>query len=33
MIKEDELDLLVATLFEQHGYDFGNYAKASLKEE
>ena len=31
MIKEHELDLLIATLFEQHGYDFGNYAKASLK--
>ncbi len=27
MIKEEELDMLIATLFEQSGYDFGNYAK------
>lgn len=31
MINEEELDMLIATLFEQYGYDFGNYAKASLK--
>src|SRR5262245_32514014 len=31
MIKEEELDMLIVTLFEQYGYDFGNYAKASLK--
>ncbi|WP_205509636.1 CheR family methyltransferase [Longitalea arenae] len=31
MIKDEDLDILVAVLFEKYGYDFGNYAKASLK--
>jgi chemotaxis protein methyltransferase CheR len=31
MIKEDELDLLIVELFERYGYDFSNYARASLK--
>ena len=31
MIKEEELDVLVGELFEKYGYDFSNYAKASLK--
>lgn len=31
MIKEDELDILIAALFESYGYDFSNYARASLK--
>ena len=31
MIKEEELDLLVNELTETYGYDFANYARASLK--
>ncbi|GAB3169234.1 CheR family methyltransferase [Telluribacter humicola] len=31
MIKEEELDLLLNELFQRYGYDFTNYAKASLK--
>lgn len=31
MVKDEELDLLLHTLAEMHGYDFTNYAKASLK--
>jgi chemotaxis protein methyltransferase CheR len=31
MIKDDELELLLTELFQQHGYDFTSYAKASLK--
>src|SRR6476620_1328180 len=31
MIKEEELDLLITELFERYGYDFSNYARASLK--
>lgn len=31
MIKDEELDMLLATLFHLYGYDFSNYAKASLK--
>lgn len=30
-VKDSETDLLVNTLSELYGYDFGNYAKASLK--
>jgi chemotaxis protein methyltransferase CheR len=30
-IKDDEVDLLVNTLSEIYGYDFSNYARASLK--
>jgi chemotaxis protein methyltransferase CheR len=31
MIKEEELNILVNELFESYGYDFSNYARASLK--
>ncbi len=31
MIKEEELDLLIRELAESYGYDFTNYARASLK--
>jgi chemotaxis protein methyltransferase CheR len=31
MVKEAELELLIAELFEKYGYDFTNYARASLK--
>jgi len=31
MIKEEELDILITELFEKYGYDFSNYARASLK--
>jgi chemotaxis protein methyltransferase CheR len=31
MVKEEELDLLIAELSAGYGYDFSNYAKASLK--
>jgi chemotaxis protein methyltransferase CheR len=31
LVKDDELELLLQTLAEVHGYDFTNYAKASLK--
>lgn len=31
MIKEEEIDLLINELFERYGYDFTNYARASLK--
>lgn len=31
MIEESEIDLLVNDLYELYGYDFTNYAKASLK--
>ena len=31
MINEDELDMLVSELSESYGYDFSNYARASLK--
>lgn len=30
-IKDSELDLLLNELFQQYGYDFHNYAKASMK--
>jgi chemotaxis protein methyltransferase CheR len=31
MLKDDELDLLTGLLSEKYGYDFNNYARASLK--
>lgn len=31
MVNEDELDLLIAEIAERYGYDFSNYARASLK--
>jgi chemotaxis protein methyltransferase CheR len=31
IIKDEELNVLTATLFELYGYDFTNYAKSSLK--
>jgi chemotaxis protein methyltransferase CheR len=31
MVKEEELDLLITELAENYGYDFSNYARASLK--
>lgn len=31
MVKDEELDFLVDLLAEQYGYDFSNYARASLK--
>jgi chemotaxis protein methyltransferase CheR len=31
MVKEEELELLLQTLYQLYGYDFTNYAKASLK--
>ena len=31
MLKDEELDLLIAELSDMHGYDFTNYARASLK--
>ena len=31
MVKEEELDLLIKQLAENYGYDFSNYARASLK--
>jgi chemotaxis protein methyltransferase CheR len=31
MIKEEELDILITALFDNYGYDFSNYARASLK--
>lgn len=31
MVKDEELDLLLTTIAELHGYDFTNYARASLK--
>jgi len=31
MLKDEELDLLIAELSGQYGYDFSNYARASLK--
>ncbi len=31
MLKEEELDLLISELSDQYGYDFTNYARASLK--
>ncbi|GAB3323270.1 protein-glutamate O-methyltransferase CheR [Larkinella ripae] len=31
MIEDDEVDLIVNDLFEVYGYDFTNYARASLK--
>ena len=31
MVKEDELDLLINELSAKYGYDFTNYARASLK--
>jgi len=31
LVKDEELNLLLNELFETHGYDFTNYAKASLK--
>ncbi len=31
LIKDDEIDLLVTKLIEDYGYDFTNYARASLK--
>lgn len=31
MLKDEELDLLVTELADVHGYDFSNYARASLK--
>lgn len=31
MVKEEELDLLIKELAENYGYDFSNYARASLK--
>lgn len=31
MVKEEDLDLLMSELFEKYGYDFTNYARASLK--
>jgi len=31
MVKEEELDLLLNELFHTYGYDFTNYARASLK--
>lgn len=31
MIKEEEVDILLGDLLDNYGYDFGDYAKASLK--
>lgn len=31
MLKDEELDLLIGELVERYGYDFTNYARASLK--
>src|SRR5215207_2711666 len=31
MVTEEELDLLIRELAENYGYDFSNYARASLK--
>ncbi|QEC58470.1 protein-glutamate O-methyltransferase CheR [Flavisolibacter ginsenosidimutans] len=31
MVKDEDLDVLLNMLFEKYGYDFTNYAKASLK--
>lgn len=31
MVKEEELDLLIAELYQLYGYDFTNYARASFK--
>ncbi len=31
MVKDEDLDLLISELFEKYGYDFTNYARASLK--
>lgn len=31
MIQEEEVELLIADLFEVYGYDFSNYSRASLK--
>lgn len=31
MINEEELEILIGALIEKYGYDFSNYAKASLK--
>lgn len=31
MVREEELDVLLAELSDSHGYDFSNYARASLK--
>jgi len=31
MVQEAELDLLIGELFDKYGYDFTNYARASLK--
>lgn len=31
MVKEEELDMLIKELAENYGYDFSNYARASLK--
>lgn len=31
MIKDDEVELLLSDLLEMHGYDFTNYARASIK--
>ncbi|HYE55070.1 MAG TPA: protein-glutamate O-methyltransferase CheR [Chitinophagaceae bacterium] len=31
IVRDEELELLVNQLYQSHGYDFSNYAKASLK--
>ena len=31
MVKDEELDLLISELSDKYGYDFANYARASLK--
>jgi len=31
MIQDEDLDLLLGELYHRYGYDFTNYAKASLK--
>jgi len=31
MVTDDQVDILLNDLFEEHGYDFTNYARASLK--
>jgi chemotaxis protein methyltransferase CheR len=31
MIEDDDIELLLADLFDTHGYDFTNYSRASLK--